>query len=81
MTKKQLAEIRARANGATPGPWDHNLGTITRATMLKGKDHKVSVGGILYIPDSIFIAHARTDVPALLDYIEELEESAKYRSH
>jgi predicted amidohydrolase YtcJ len=53
MTAEQLQAIRERADKATPGPWD---------IILNGHNIKVE-----RTPANIdFIAHARTDIPALL---------------
>lgn len=57
MTSEQLAEIRARSEAATPGPW--------------GWEQVPSLA--LPPTDVDFVIHARTDIPALLDYIEELQ--------
>lgn len=59
----RLNEIEARANAATEGPWD-----------LIGGGEYVTPVGIMVAPDdggvngadAEFIAHARTDVPALV---------------
>ena len=59
----RLDEIEARANAATEGPWD-----------LIGGGEYVTPVGIMVAPDdggvngadAEFIAHARTDVPALV---------------
>lgn len=75
MTDEQLAAIRARCDAATPGPfevWMHgeNAGwdVIRRAGL---------IGYVLLCVVSEksladFIAHARTDIPALLAEIEHL---------
>lgn len=60
---KRLDEIEARADAATEGPWD-----------LIGGGEYVTPVGIMVAPDdggvngadAEFIAHARTDVPALV---------------
>ena len=67
----RLNEIEARANAATPGPWE-----------LLGDGEYVSGPGILVAPDdggvtsadAEFIAAARTTVPALLDALEKVLE-------
>lgn len=78
MTAKELAEIEARANAATPGPW------ITKATQMAqiiaavapGKQHRIftdNVGGVYPTNDRDFIASARTDVPALIAEVRRLK--------
>jgi len=80
MTPEQLAEIRARAEAATPGPWSW-VGAAT-STGWEDAEELAHPEGIIATadggywfepPNSDFVAHARTDIPALLDYIEELE--------
>lgn len=71
LTEAQLREIRERAEKATPGPWDNHIGprfVHSRATGLKSSwiCQPQNEG------DVPFIAHARTDVPALLDEVERL---------
>ena len=82
MNKQQIEEIRARCDKATPGPWiypepdDANSddpycreGYVIGPQAIQGLYETMSYEP----PDSRFIAHARQDIPALLDYIEELE--------
>ena len=72
---KRLDEIEARANAATPGPWEadgsaHVLTAGNTATFVaRCADPDGSDAGV---PDAEFIAHARTDVPALLDALEKV---------
>ena len=83
-TEAGLAAIRARAEKATPGPWrtSPQLGYVIPSDV--GADYKVAqVGGSRDSPgqiarddpfwqaDTLFIAHARSDVPALLAAVEE----------
>ena len=74
MTEQELSEIEARARAATPGPWqsfiegrDHESGSNFIKT--KGKD--IELLGATE-PDQDFIAHARQDVPRLVDEIRRL---------
>jgi len=82
MNAEELAAIKARAEAATPGPWQW--------TATKGEDdHLVSLavhdryGQSLEVlgtsewlriepPNATFIAHARTDVPAILAEVKRL---------
>lgn len=78
LTETQLKEIEARANAATRGPWRFNadqdfyegpcVETLSGeyvAETAKDKDFGVK--------DVKFIAHSRTDIPALLAMIREQE--------
>lgn len=86
LSKEQLDAIRARADAATPGPWEfdedlvtlHERGpyawskiVLTWGDPTGDRDPDWEWG--LYAPDgndAEFIAHARTDIPALLEHIE-----------
>ena len=84
----RLDEIEARAEAATAGPWGHE------PPPGPGEDPMRAIcvypeedgGALAYVQplaaDAEFIAHARTDVPALtnglesvLDYVDRCEES------
>jgi len=63
MTYKRIEEIKARCEAATPGPWD---------IILNGHNIKVE-----RTPANIdFIAHAREDIPWLLDQLAEAQRRA-----
>jgi len=78
-----LVEIRQRCNAATIGPWE---------SFVEGRDHLsgsnfIRTGGMDdqcpdiellggSVADQDFIAHARQDIPRLLDEIERLTKSA-----
>ncbi len=78
LTDQQLAEIEARCNAATPGPWhleseDPAKGNIRHegqgwpiSTMWSMRGHNTRLN------DASFIAHARTDLPALLGEVRRL---------
>jgi hypothetical protein len=81
ITREELAAIRERAEKATPGPW-----RWSNAKVLNGKYDFVPQGS--YLADTLimfgdtyengehdaeFIAHAREDIPRLLDEIERLQ--------
>lgn len=82
-----LEEIRARAEAATQGPW-HRVGTSIDANVPLSDDGPpttrwnttvvCSVGawgsGRPIEADAEFIAHARTDVPALLDRLDQIRQ-------
>lgn len=97
MTKDERAEIRARCEAATKGPWirgfsdgsgvecDEDHGAYICPDLL---DHPVVSGGsyegipkgVILSDDVEFIIHAREDIPALLDALDEAEaELADWR--
>ena len=59
LTPERIAEIRARVDAATPGPWEVREGMVVA-------DRTVSLGGFMRLSNSHFAAHARQDVPDLL---------------
>lgn len=68
MKPEQLAEIEARANAATDGPWV--LGS-------SGNVPDISYYGSGWAgvtKDEKFIAHSRTDIPALIAEVRRLQE-------
>lgn len=91
MTRPDLEAIRARCEAATPGPWrvdgstyDEDCNEHLAPYGLEGPNERLiwsSGGGEYAHPDMAtaqFIASARTDIPALLAYIEELESRTTY---
>jgi hypothetical protein len=85
LTQEQLEAIRQRAENATSGPWDvhPSLGVCNDC----GNLYEVVESQMFFSPvvaelkreeDARFIAHARTDIPALLDHIAELEAELAY---
>ena len=73
---QRIAEIRARLDAATPGPWKRSL---------SGSHYnpwKVHRGAILValsgeaVEDADLIAHAPADIAWLLDEVERLREAA-----
>ncbi|MCA1571929.1 MAG: hypothetical protein LC798_16785 [Chloroflexi bacterium] len=81
MIEDELA-IRAREKAATPGPWtiDESFEVDdkgTRATFVKGPlwwyDNYLESEA-----DAQFIAHARTDIPALLAAVDQLRGAANW---
>jgi hypothetical protein len=65
-----LAEIAARANAASKGPWKV---CEDYSDVLDGNGHQII--SHFYDADGKFIAHARQDVPALLAEVERLKEA------
>jgi hypothetical protein len=81
VTELDLDAIEARANAATPGPWEHGERCVWQAGMLNTAEIAVDCehgnGGIRRHADAEFIAHARTDVPALLAEVKRLREQVE----
>lgn len=65
--------IQQRCDAATPGPWE----------IIGGNEYLTGVGVMVGAPEGIsiadaeFIAHARTDIPALLARVRELEAAVQ----
>ena len=71
MDTKYLEEIKARHEAATPGPWE-----LSRdAGIYIDRDEDYCICGIGNEPDAEFIAHSRTDIPALLAEVERLQKA------
>jgi hypothetical protein len=72
-----LEQIKQRADKATPGPWhDVWFGSLNCGVIWRGEEankRTVLAGTQIEIrADAEFVAHARTDIPALLAHIDEL---------
>jgi len=80
LSKEGLAEIRKRADKASPGPWKKETDTFgddtsayKRCYWLTGPQF-IEVDGSYFHnrDDALFIAHAREDIPRLVDQVERL---------
>ena len=79
LSDEELASIRRRCEAATPGSWksyvegrDHESGSsfiMVGSSAARGADIELSGATVA---DQDFIAHARQDVPRLLDEVERL---------
>lgn len=79
LTDKEIAEIKKRCSAASSGPWisyvegrDHTSGSsfiMTGEGENRGEDIELTGATTA---DQDFIAHARQDIPALLNEIERL---------
>ena len=77
----QLAEIEARADAATPGPWDHQSDTFagTRPVHRIGNVRENCDVGLTYRDyhtgeaNAEFITRSREDIPWLINRVRELE--------
>jgi hypothetical protein len=80
LTSAELEEIRKRCDAATPGP---------RQSFVEGRDHASGDSFIMTgvgdargeielfgatVADQDFVAHARQDIPRLIDEIERLRK-------
>ncbi len=81
ISKEYLEEVRKRASAATSGPWisliegrDYPLGgdSFIQRSKDGGETDLYLIGHTL--EDQDFIAHARQDIPLLLDEIERLQK-------
>lgn len=77
LTDDELADIRARLQRATPGPW---VSFIESPQTCVGSSFIQTAGEDIYltgatVDDPDFIAHARMDVARLLDEIERLRRN------
>lgn len=87
LSDEALAEIEARADAATPGPWvivesalpddwgvtEEKLGT-ERKGLFRRKPRHQSIAQMLWEEDAPFVAHARTDIPALCQTVRALRD-------
>ena len=78
MTEEELNEIKARAEAATPGPWQAlPYQDIDNGVFVDYWDITAGVDGICVAekikePDAWFMSEARQDVPALVEEVERL---------
>jgi len=92
MNEKRINEIRARCEAATPGPWWWPSGVEALLVEKRGYygdetvghiDHEIIMGGYggqhhhVKRKDAQFIAHARQDVPDLLNENQKLREALR----
>ena len=77
MTPERLAEIRARVKATTEGPWsfhpNHAFADPSDPLYVAG-DGTVIADDISRKNNAVFIAHSRTDVPALIAEVERLRK-------
>ncbi|GEM_PF-6379906 len=83
INEAQAAAIRERVERATPEPWEHRMASFDEVGFVSAPPastedpYNIEILGdddTLYptkAADCEFIAHARTDVPALLDSLAE----------
>lgn len=84
LTDAQLADIRARAETATDGPWERyekygpNFFACTSGSYLRGVGTFNFGDGTDADADEQFVTHAVEDVRALLAEVERLKGQRKY---
>ena len=81
ISDEALAEVEKRANAATDGPWTlYTGGAITAGQ----ERHCVAKVEFPRLPESMvdgrFIAHARTDIPALCQTVRALKQLVEIQS-
>ena len=77
--KPDLDAIRARCDAATPGPWTYDEAGYVDVGLPRSRSIAIGIEiDATAKSDGDFIAHARTDIPALLAHIEELESRVTY---
>lgn len=77
LSPEREAEIRARAEAATPGPWaPDDVYGLVRPTQIDGFAHPCERAAAQQqtATDAEFIAHSRADVPDLLAEVDRLRE-------
>ncbi len=81
MTGQELGEILARADAATAGPWHaERISPLSRSTWADVLELEYNETG-MPLADATFIAHSRTDVPALVEAVRKRDaEIARLRA-
>jgi hypothetical protein len=74
MTKEELQAIKARLAAAMPGPWTIKRGRYVVSDRLL---YDVDTSCVYGEDNLVFIAHAPTDIAALLDEVEKLRAKLK----
>ncbi len=81
LTPERLAEIKARCEAATYGPWTENWSRVF-ASVLNGRMLFSAETSPNAKQDALFTAHARKDVPDLIAEVKRLREDLKlYGEH
>lgn len=77
--EKYLAEVEARVNSATSGPWECVENSVSHDFYVKSTDGHCLLIALSRtgreVESSEFIAHAREDVPKLISIIRELQDA------
>jgi hypothetical protein len=80
LTSAQIAEIKARTEAATPGPWHFEQyepfpGDVAFEVV---DTEMITVADNVLQRDVSFFAHSRTDIPALLAEVERLRAALEF---
>lgn len=78
LTRAEIEAIRGRCEKATKGPW--RTGHSVDGVFTEADNERIANRFICDAPayaNEEFIAHARTDVPALLEQVEKMNEVLK----
>lgn len=71
-----IEQIKARVQMARPGPWVFREGTSVKGSIVGNGWHVDLISDDYEAWASVdFIAHSRTDIPALIEEIERLKAS------
>lgn len=92
LNKEQLDEIKARVEKATPGEWFYDSYTVCTDEVFDDEGNLVETVTLDYADrhgdvhfkketDAQFVAHARQDVPALIEEVERLNRIEKIALH
>ena len=81
MSTDRIAEIRARADAATPGPWEAKRNARRGNTTVILDPDGQFVAHYVNPTDAEFLAAARQDIPHLLDLIDRVRAAvAEHRT-
>ena len=82
MSNERLAEIKARVEAATPGPWFVNMTKVWAwKGALRGVDDRKMFLTEASPANAYFIANARTAIPELIAEVERLREHVASLEH
>lgn len=79
MTSEELARLKAICDAASLGPWKHHFNYIDLCSVKDSNGDPIFLG-TAYHPtacgdlNAIFIAEARTAMPALLEEVQRLQQ-------
>lgn len=86
LSKEQIAEIKERAELANPGPWYNDACSVVWFPKADGGHVPwdcdmvtfTKEGWLPHIPTQVFVQKARTDIPNLIETVEELQEANEW---
>lgn len=89
MSALDIKTIRDRAEAATPGPWnDVRIGRVGNGSGASHEEQIVNADGVGVViqthdgsdqamANTVFVCHARTDIPDLCDEVERLRAGVR----